>query len=164
MAKAPTAIGHEVGGKISAKSLGFDKKTLQRMTLDNENEAIPLFRVIGNVMDLQEYKSKFEDKEEEEEGYGLVGQWKITLFSTGEVTELDGVMYIPGPAHRYAVGAVKQGNNVSIALDVYVQYSEKAGTGYTFVNRTLIEPDRTQVNEIEKLIGNTPLPALPAPK
>jgi hypothetical protein len=163
--------GQEVGGKISAKSLGFDKPTLQLMTLNDRENDIPMFRVLGRVIGLQAYKSKFEAKGDEdardEEGFGLVGSWRITILSgerAGEVTTQDGTMFIPGAMHDMAVAAFQNGDVVNMALDVFVRFSEKAGPGYTFVNRTLIEPDHSALDELDKMIGNTPLPALPAPK
>lgn len=166
VAKQTGAIGTEVGQKISAKSLGFDKKTVQRLVLANEGVDVFLYRVIGDVIGLQEYKSTFDDRDEEEQGFGLVGSFDITT-NTGEVTEGEGVLYLSGPMHKHAVAAMQSSENgykLRMAVDVYARESERSGTGYTFINRSLIEPDRSGIEELKKQIGNTPLPQLPAPK
>lgn len=152
--------GQVVEGKLSPKSLGFDKLTLQKLCInDTENEHF-LYRLIGVAVDLQEYKSKFEDKDEEEQGYGLVGQWQATKNDGENVGGI--ITYIPGPLHALAVAGVKSGNDVRLALDVYVKHSDKAGPGYTFVVRTLMEPENNAIREIEGLLGNVALPALPS--
>ncbi len=160
MAKSTGQIGQEVAGKLSAKTLGFDKPTIQRMVLNDQENDHFLYRVIGEATDLQPYTAETDDGETE--GNALLGQFKITK-NDGEVVE-GFKLFLPTNIHGMVVAGVKGGNNVSIGMDIYARFDDKSATSYIYVTRLLIEGDRARIAELEKQIGNTPLPALPAPK
>lgn len=162
MATRDATPGELLGGKISAKEVGFSKANILQLVLNERTSDVFLFRVIGQATDLQAYKSKFEDREEEEEGFGLLGQFEATT-NSGEVFTGQ-TLYLPKFAQSMVVGAVKNGNNVGVALDIYAAFDEEAATSYVFKVRSLLEPDRSAIDALKKSIGNTPMPALPAPK
>lgn len=162
MSEAQTP-GEVVGGKVSLGELGYNKKAIQKLIIEaGDGSVVFLARFVGQATDIQAYKSKFEDRDEADEGFGLVGMFEAT---GADGTVIAGsTLYLPRVAQNMAVGAIKAGNSVGIAMDVYANEDEDAATGYYFTVRSLIEQDRSALDNIKAMIGKTPLPSLPAPK
>lgn len=152
--------GELVGGKISAGSLGFDKKVLQKLCLDDTDGEHFIFRVIGMATDTQAYQIKAKPGEDAQEGFGLLGTFEATD-RNGVVTN-GTTLYLPRVAQNLGVSAVHSGSNIELAMDVYAKYDEDSATSYVFLVRSLIAPDTSAVDNIKKMLGNTPLPQLPS--
>lgn len=160
MAKQTATPGEEVGGKISASELGYDKDALTLMALnDKENEHF-IFRVLGQANDVQEYTMPARPGEEAQTGYGFVGSFEAQT-RDGETVQ-GSVLYLPKVATAPLAAAIKSGNDVRLALDIYIVYDKDSATSYVYVVRTLLPPDRSAIEEVQKMIGNTALPALPS--
>jgi len=155
MARKPASAtpGEELGGKISAKELGYAKADIMALVLADRDSEHFLYRVIGQASDVQAYDGEYG------EGFGLMGQFEATT-RDGE-TVIGTTLYLPNIAQNLVVSAVRSGNTAGLAMDVYAVFDEEAATSYVFKVRSLIEPDRSAIEQLKQQIGSTPLPALP---
>lgn len=156
MARKPNEAtpGELLGGKISAKEVGYAKADIMALVLADREREHFLYRVIGQGNGTQAYDGEYG------EGFAVLGQFEATN-RDGEV--FNGTsLYLPGFAQNMLVAAIQSGHSAQMALDVYAIFDEEAATSYVFTVRSLIEPDRSAIEEIKKQIGSTPLPALPA--
>lgn len=153
------AIGTEIGRKISAKEVGWDStRILEAVLADKEND-IPLYRVIGMATGTVDYESDYGD------GSALIGQFEAQ--TTDGKTFNGSSLYMPGYLQQAAVAnlqAAGDGAGLNIALDIYARYDKDAATKYIFVGRSLLAADTRAVDAIKAQLGNTPMPALAAPK
>lgn len=152
-------VGQEIGRKISAKEVGWDSDRVLEAVMANKTEDVPLYRVIGVATATSEYESDYGD------GSALIGQFEA---QTSDGKTFNGsALYLPGYLQQMAVANLQasgEGAGLQIALDIYARYESSAATKYIFVGRSLIAADTRAVDAIKAQIGNTPLPALPAPK
>lgn len=152
------AVGQEIGRKISAKTVGFDSDRILELVMQNKGTDVPLYRVLGMATGLSEYESSYGD------GEALIGQFEA---ETSDGKTFNGsALYLPGYLQQMAVANLKaagDGAGLSIALDIYARYDGDAASKYVFVGRSLVAPDTRAVDAIKAQIGNTPIPALPAP-
>jgi hypothetical protein len=154
--------GEVVGGKISASEVGYDKDALTLLALNDKENSHFIFRVKGMATDVSEYVMPSKPGEEAQKGYGFVGQFEATN-RDGE-SFAGSVLYLPKVATAPMAAAIRSGNDVMMALDIFITYDKESATSYVYEVRTLLPQDRSAIEEIDKMIGNTPLPALPAPK
>ena len=154
-----TQIGEEIGRKLSAKEVGYDKTTILEMVMTNKEVPHFLFRVIGMATGTKPYESEYGD------GEALLGQFQAIK---PDGTEINGSsLYLPAYIQDMVVAglnAAGDGAAARIGIDIYAQYDADAATFYVFSGRSLLAADTQAVDSIKALIGKTPMPtALPAP-
>lgn len=159
MAKAPTqAPGQSLSKKLSIKGLGYDKATILKLVLSDQNAEHFLARFVGVATQPKPYKIK-EGERAGEIGFGLMGQFEGTS-ADGEVLT-SAVCYLPEYATEMVLGALGAGEDVvsvKIAFDVYAIYDEKAATSYTFTVRDLLNQGAAGVDEVKAAITALPMP------
>ncbi len=165
---AEQTIGKEVGRKLSVKEMGFDKPTIQKLCIGDQETKHFLARFVGVVTGLKPYKTKAEGDRESEVKFGLMGQFEGTNID-GETRE-GSVLYLPGYVNDAIVSAFSADESISainVAYDVYAQYDEDAATSYIFTVNDLLNTGNESVAAVKDVIKALPLPkatpALPAP-
>lgn len=154
------AIGKEVGTKLSAKSFGWDKESIQEAVFANKDTDVPLFRVYGVATGLRKYKS---DMEESGEGYGLSGQFQGQGIDGAEKT--GAVLYLPKSVHGMVEAALTVGDDVTgvrIGFDIYARYDKTSATSYVYVARDILDEGSSSLDQVAETVKA--LPALGAPE
>lgn len=157
-----TQVGEEIGRRISTNELGYDKATIQELTLPTRDKPVPIFlcRFIGEARDLKAYQKKAEGDRPASIGYGFLGEFEGT--GANGVVKTGTVLYLPGYLEDMVSSAMSGGENaVRLAVDIYATYDADAATSYVFTGRNLIKQESPAVDSIKAQIASMPLPALP---
>lgn len=165
MAKNTTSatIGREIGRKLSVKEMGFDKATILKAVLADENAKHFLARFVGVVTGVRPYKIK-EGDNAGQIAYGLQGQFEGSDIN-GE-TKDGSVLYLPGyvnDAITSIFAADPEVSAVRIAFDVYAAFDADAATSYVFTVHDLLNTGSQTVDEVKAEIMALPLPSAPVP-
>lgn len=158
MAKAPnSAPGGEIGRKISAKDMGFDKGAILALVIGAQEVDHFLFRAVGVATALKPYKIKDGDRAGEI-AFGLLGQFEGTSAS-GEV-KIGSVLYLPGYVNDMIVAALSLDDtqSVKIAFDVYARFDKAAATSYVFSVRDLLNAEPQGLAEVKAELAALPMP------
>lgn len=153
-----SAPGQALTKKLSLKGLGFDKATILKAVLSDQNAEHFLARFVGVCTAPKPYRVKEGDRAGEI-AFGLMGQFEGTN-SDGE-TITSAVCYLPEYATEMVLGALGSGEDiqsVKIAFDIYAVYDEKAATSYTFSVRDLLNAGAQGVDEVKAAITALPMP------
>lgn len=159
MAKEATqTIGKEIGRKLSVRELGWDKATILKAVLSDQESKHFLGRFIGAVTGLKPYKIK-EGERAGETAYGLMGQFN----GQGNDKNVDGsVLYLPGYVNDAIVAvfaADDEITSVKIAFDVYAHYDDSSATSYVFTVNDLLNTGSQTVDEVAQEIKALPMPS-----
>lgn len=167
--QAQNGIGTELGNKLSVRSFGWDKPTIQRAVLNGDGSDIFLMRVIGTATGLKEYTARGKgDDGGDLEGYGIRGTFE-GQGPDGEVIPA-ALVYLPGYITDQMADALQDDDvSLRVALDVYARRDDKSATGYVYIGRSLIAQENKQMEALKNQLRNVPLPsatkpALAAPK
>lgn len=159
MAKAPTAIGSEIGKQISAKSMGFDKETLLDMVVGDKTVDHFLYRVVGVATALKPYKSRQKNDDGElMTGFGLLGSFEATSVN-GEVRK-GSKLFLPNYVQDMIIAILSMPDveGAKIGFDIYARYDRDSATSYIFIARDLLNESAQSVDEVKMEIKALPMP------
>jgi hypothetical protein len=160
--QAQSAVGTELGNKLSVKSFGWDKTSIQRAVLTGDGSDVFLMRVIGTATGVKEYTARGKgDNGDDLEGYGIRGTFEAQG-SDGEVIPA-ALVYFPGYITDQMADALMSGDDVTlkVAIDIYARPNEQSATGYVYVGRSLIAQENKALDALRNQVKNLPLPSSP---
>lgn len=152
-------VGKAIGRKLSVNEFGFDKPTLQKLVLGDQEAQHFLARFVGVVTGLKPYKTKGDENRPPETAFGLMGSFEGTSVN-GEVKE-GAVLYLPSYVNDMVVAMLQADESIAsirIAFDVYASYEEKSATSYTFTVNDLLNDGSQSVEEVKSAITALPMP------
>lgn len=152
-------IGKELGRRLSVKEMGFDKASVLKLVLGNQDEPHFLARFVGVVTGIKPYKIKEGDKTGDI-AYGLLGQFEGTN-NAGESKE-GSTLYLPGYVNDMVVSIFQTSEDVSsvrIAFDVYARFDDTSATSYVFTVNDLLNEGSTSVDEVKEAVKALPMPS-----
>jgi hypothetical protein len=157
---ANSGPGQEVGRKLSVGEMGWNKPTLQKLVIGDQENSHFLARFIGVATGVKPYK----DKETQETKFGIQGQFQG--IDADGVTKDGTVLYLPGYLNDMVVNALSISDDVisvRIGFDIYAKYDETSATSYVFTGRDLIGGQQSGVEEVKAQIQALPMPGGKSP-
>lgn len=156
----PEAIGQEIGNKLSVKSFGFDKATILKLVMTDEQADHFLCRFMGVATGLRKYKIPVaQQKDGEDSGFGLSGMFE-GVSNDGEVVK-GSILYLPKYVHEMVEAALSIGDDVAgvnIGFDIYARYNVDAATSYVFVARDLLNDGSAGLDNVKARVTALPMP------
>lgn len=80
--------------KISAASLGFDKKSIRKKTEEADGQSVAIYEVYGKAVKTRKGITKGKGNEEDNEWTAFIGQFEAVNIETGELVR-SGEVFLP---------------------------------------------------------------------